>query len=353
MGPGAGFRVALETEGVPVGAMDSLQAAVEQGFVGHPQVVRHVGLVHRETVVLAGDQHRAVVQVLYRVVGAVVAELHFHGAGATGQSQQLVSQADAEHRDIGFQYLPDSLDGVIAGLRVAGAIGQEDAVGIQRQHLCGRGLGGYHGEPATPVNQHPQDIALHAVIVGHHVVGQLRRVAVNMTHPVFPAALGPVEGFLHRDFLRQVHPLETGKGPGLVQRGGLVDSLSRHQAAILGALVPQDPGQATGIDVGDGDDVVAPEVIRQALFVAIIAGQQRQVADHQAGGPDGGGLLVLGIGAGIADMRVGQGDNLSRVGGIGENFLVAAHGGIENDFTNRGALGTYRQTFENTAVFKG
>jgi hypothetical protein len=52
-------------------------------------------------------------------------------------------------------------------------------------------------------------------------------------------------------------------------------------------------------------------------------------------------------------MRIGQGDNLPRIGGIGEDFLITAHGGVENNLTNRATLSTYCQAFENTAIFKG
>jgi hypothetical protein len=52
-----------------------------------------------EAMVLAGDQHLAGVEVLHRMVGAVVAELHLHGLAAGSQAHQLVAEADAEHRD--------------------------------------------------------------------------------------------------------------------------------------------------------------------------------------------------------------------------------------------------------------
>ena len=77
-----------------------------------------------------------------------------------------------------------------------------------------------------------------------------------------------------------------------------------------------------------------------------------RVAHHQTRGPYGCGLFILHIGAGIADMRVGQGDDLLRIGGVGKDFLITAHRGIKDHLTHRGALSTYRQAFENTAIFK-
>jgi hypothetical protein len=93
--------VALEAEGRAVGAGQALQRAVEQAHVGGAQVGRQRGLVDREAVVLAGDADAAGVEVLHRVVGAVVAELHLEGACAGGECEDLVAQADAEGRQPG------------------------------------------------------------------------------------------------------------------------------------------------------------------------------------------------------------------------------------------------------------
>ena len=64
------------------------------------------------------------------------------------------------------------------------------------------------------------------------------------------------------------------------------------------------------------------------------ARDHRQIAHHQAGGVDLRRLHVLGGGAGVADVRIGQRDDLTRVGGIGEDFLIAGDGGIENDLSS-------------------
>ena len=88
---------------------------------------------------------------------------------------QLVAEADAEDRDAAsVEDLADRLDRVVAGLRVAGAVGQEDAVGLQRQRLARRRLRRHHGDAAAALGQHAQDVALDAVVVGDDV--EARRV---------------------------------------------------------------------------------------------------------------------------------------------------------------------------------
>jgi hypothetical protein len=69
------------------------------------------------------------------------------------------------------------------------------------------------------------------------------------------------------------------------------------EAAILGALLAQDARQLAGIDAGDGDHVLGAQVGGQGLVAAKVRGQQRQVADHQAGGMDAPASLVLAIDA--------------------------------------------------------
>ena len=66
-------------------------------------VARQGRLVDREAMVLARDQHAAGVEFRHRVIGAVMAELHLHGLRAAREPEQLVAEADAEHRDVGRQ----------------------------------------------------------------------------------------------------------------------------------------------------------------------------------------------------------------------------------------------------------
>ena len=87
----AGFGVALEAEYGFVCQFDALQSVVEQGFVGNACVGRQSVGINGETVVLAGDDDFAAVQILYRVVGTVMAEAHFQGFCADGEADQLVS----------------------------------------------------------------------------------------------------------------------------------------------------------------------------------------------------------------------------------------------------------------------
>ena len=58
----------------------------------------------------------------------------------------------------------------------------------------------------------------------------------------------------------------------------------------------------------------------------------RKLADNQRLDVRSPRLFVFQIRADVADMGVGEADNLSRITWVGENFLITGEAGIENDF---------------------
>ncbi len=121
-GSGARLGVTLEAEGRPIRARDALQGAVEQRAVRRTQRLRQRRLVDREAMVLAGYEYPARIEFRHRVIGAVMAELHFDCLRTARKSEQLMPEANAEHRDVGFKKPRDRRDGVIARLRVTRAV---------------------------------------------------------------------------------------------------------------------------------------------------------------------------------------------------------------------------------------
>jgi hypothetical protein len=126
--------------------------------------------------------------------------------------------------------------------------------------------------------------------------------------------------------------------------------LTGHDGAVLGALLAQDAGQLAGVDAGDGDDVAFLQVVRQRLLAAEVRQQARQVLDDQAGGVDLRGFDVFTVDARVADVRIGQGDDLAAVAGVGQDFLVAGHRGVEHHLTGGVACGADGKTLEDRPV---
>ncbi|CAM5561573.1 hypothetical protein SBADM41S_01617 [Streptomyces badius] len=147
----------------PVQELESLDDLVVQADVGDLGAAeRGVGdLVERgvdgEAVVVRGDLDLAGGAVLHRLVDAAVAVLQLVGAEAERAAEDLVAEADAEERGGALQHAAHQGDRVVGGGRVAGAVGEEDAVGLDRVHLFQGGGGG-------------QDVHLDAAL-GHPVRG--------------------------------------------------------------------------------------------------------------------------------------------------------------------------------------
>src|SRR5437870_4788009 len=89
---------------------------------------RQLGLIDREPVVLARDEYASGLELLHRVVRAVVSEFHLHRARAAREAEQLVAEADAEGRQVGDDQRAYRLDGVFTRLRISGAVRQEQSI---------------------------------------------------------------------------------------------------------------------------------------------------------------------------------------------------------------------------------
>ena len=84
-----------------------------------------VGICDRKTVVLDGHEHTAGLQVADRMVGAAVSERELERLETEGEPQDLVTEADTEHRSLPEQFA-DRLDRPLEYRRVAGTVADED-----------------------------------------------------------------------------------------------------------------------------------------------------------------------------------------------------------------------------------
>jgi hypothetical protein len=78
----------------------------------------------------------------------------------------------------------------------------------------------------------------------------------------------------------------------------------------------------------------------------------RKLADDERFDVRSRGLLVVEIGADVADVRICQTDDLAGVAWVGENFLVTGEAGIENDFAAAARDGAGRAAVKNASVFQ-
>ncbi len=58
------------------------------------------------------------------------------------------------------------------------------------------------------------------------------------------------------------------------------------------------------------------------------------------------------IGADIADVRIGEADDLPGVAGVGENFLVTGERGVKNDFAAAASASARRAAVKDSSVLE-
>ncbi len=110
--------------------------------------------------------------------------------------------------------------------------------------------------------------------------------------------------------------------------------------------------ERAGVQVVDGGNSVALEILLRGFAGAPVGSQGGKFADHEAFDVRLAGFLVVEIGADVADVRIGEADDLAGITGVGENFLIAGMAGIENDFAAAARARSGRASMEYAPVLK-
>ena len=94
------------------------------------------------------------------------------------------------------------------------------------------------------------------------------------------------------------------------------------------------------------------KLLRRAIVGGLGDRRPEHAAAHAGRRREARGLDVLIIGADIADMRKGEGDDLPGIRRIGQDLLIAGHGGVEADFADRYAGRARAIALDDSAVGK-
>ena len=130
MGAWRSLGMALEAHGRGRPVADSLNGLVKQGNMRNLQTVRQRALFHRIAMILAGDMDLLGVHIQHGMIGPTVSKGHFENRGPAGQSQNLVSQANAENGDVMCQKCFGGLNSLGTCTGISGTIGQHNAMGM-------------------------------------------------------------------------------------------------------------------------------------------------------------------------------------------------------------------------------
>ena len=349
VGAGAGFGVVLHAEewqGAVAQAFEGVVVEVDVGEVDFGGV-DGVG-IDGEVVIVRGDLDFAGVVALYGMIAAVVAEFKLVGFAAEGEADELVAEADAEDGRAAGE-LADAFPRVGDGLGVAGAVREEDAVGLESEHIFGRGLCGDDGHAAAFVGEHAQDIFLDAVVVGDDVQVGAGDDFVGVER--VGTILLPLVAVFGGDDAGEVGAVHFGDGAGLFDEDVGVGFDGGDDAAhdAVGAEMAD---EGAGVDLGDDRDVVVLEVFVGNATRAPVGGVYGKFAGDEAFDVGPGGFVVRGVGAVVADLGIGEDDNLAGVGGIGEDLLITSQRCIENDFSAAFTLGAVAFARKDAPVFE-
>src|SRR4051812_41887095 len=349
--PGAGLGVVLHGAAGDVEQREALDRAVvevdvaqlggpEVGLPAHRLVggdgLLPSGAEDREAVVLRGDLDAAGLEVLDRVVRAAMAERELEGLQPHRPAQQLVAEADPEGRAPADE-AAQRLDDVVQRRRVAGAVGQEDRVGLAGQQLVGAGRAGMQLDARAALQEVAHDRALDAGVDGHDA----RAVVVGAEE--LRLARGDLARQVEAD--HRLLALDELARLALAHRAG-------EDAAAHGAAVAQVPHERARVHAGEaGHAAVGEPVQPPALGARRVLAVDRRAHDHPAR-VDGVGLHGLAADPVVADVRVGEDDDLAAVAGVGDRLLVARHRGVEDDLAGHRTAGRAGVAVEAAAVLE-
>ena len=242
---------------------------------------------HRIVVVLARDLDDPGLQALHRMVGAVVPERQLVGRPTQRGGQDLMAEADAEDRhtphEVGHGGRRTGQGG-----GVTRAVGEEHAVGLEREHVVGRRSGRHHRDGAQSREQ-PHHGRLHPEVVGHHA----------------QAAGGSGTGPRMGAGLRRGHARHQVQAVGADGRRRRRAQLRLGRGAECARHRPREtdvPGEAPGVDAGQDRDAVTAQERLQALGGPPVGWLVCQVAHHDPPAARGGGLVVGGVRPVVADV---------------------------------------------------
>ena len=247
-----------------------------------------------------------------------------------------MAETDSEDRRLCRDQLAQHRHGIFAGRRrIARPVRQKDAVGLVPQNVFGCRRRRYDRHAAAMLGEHAQDVALGAVIDGDDVKARCVLSAIAGLAP--PHGLGPVVALAAGDLFRQIHAFEPGPGARLIAHRGDVEIAVRPVGDDAGrrALVADMTGQLSRIDAREPDNAVRAQPRIERLRRAVIGRLGDRCAHDEAARRRRHRLDVFGVGADIADMRKGEGDDLPGIGRIGQDLLIAGDRGVETDLAHR------------------
>ena len=166
----------------------------------------------------------------------------------------------------------------------------------------------------------------------------------------FSASVPLLYDFSMVTLLARSHPTICG-APSTFRSSDAVVIDERNNSAHR-TLQPDVPDKSARIDVGNDRNAVFDQVIVERVGCAPVAGNRGHAAHDEGFEKWLSRFDVFPIDAGIADQRIRHRDDLTGVGRIRQDLLIARHRSVENDFANGFAFKAVSLAVKNPAVFE-
>ena len=283
----------------------------------------------------------------------MVAERKARGGGTCRATQDLVAEADAEHR-YATERLASQLHRPIENGRVAWPVGQDEPVRACRLDV--RPLGGVreHDDPAAALLQRAEDVALHTVVDDRD-----RKAGAISLRPGSQLTGQRVEPLDHRGSRCLRHEVlvrkrcHSGRGrrqlreSRLARRTVLVRKDRPHRSVIA-----QVTSQRSSVDLPDGGNAPSAQIFVERGFARVMARRRTCPADDHRPRPRSLRLGVSLTHAVVPLEWIGHAQHLARVRRIGQHLLVTGHRGVEDDLALPGHVRAQSKPHEGPPVLE-
>ena len=259
------------------------------------------------------------------MVRAAVSERKLVRLVPCGKREQLMAEADAEDRDAADQLAHDG-DLVCKWLGITGAVRKQYAV--EAQELVHRSVVRKDGDRCAGAREPPQDRTLAPVVDDSDA--SATRVGVRVR-------------------LRGGHGgCERAAGHRRLCAGNLDCLLDRPVTGdcngAQGAAVAQLEDERARVDPAQRDDAAFVEPVRPGRPARLAHQHRSRVCSGRFGATLGNAV--------VPDHRRREADELFGEARVGDDLLVAGHGGGEHRFAHRKAVGRDRVASEHRAVLQ-
>lgn len=292
-------------------------------------------------VVLAGDVALAGGQVKGRDVVGTVTVLELDGAGADGESEKLMAEANAHDGDLrSLHEASKVVDSLLAMGRVTWAVGDEDTV-VVLCHFVNRIVVRENGDRRAAAHQAAENVLLDTAVEQSNVEFGARR----LNH----------KGSLGADALNQVDL--AGIDEALVLVGVVL--VTNRDSGKGRTLLTEIGDDFAGVDARDGGDTFAGTPFAQALDSRPVAVLEGDIGDNHASNLNMGRfkvleeVVVVALARGntvVSNERLGEDEDLPSVRWVGHGLGIANQRGGEDGFTRNVGVGTKSLALEDRAV---